>query len=247
MDISRKDIEMTQKRRTRLNYANTIEDLDTLVMDYMKYVIKFQIQQYDGTVTYVPIVYNGAERWVQVRRRNYLVDQTYNVLFPVISFSRTSIKQRDQNMALRMWTNRGRNYIVIDNKYSKHRPYSKFDLEFSRSSPQNTKYKVALPMAVQLNYQFQIFTDRQQQMNKILQYFMIYNKQWWVIGYKRIRMMFSQFGNTTQVEAQGQRLIKANFSATGYGTLFPYDIYQDTPPISEQIEKDIIVDVKQQD
>jgi len=85
------------------------------------------VEGYNGEQISVPIVYNGAERWVQVRRRNYLVDEKGNVLYPIISFSRTSIKRRDNKIINRVWYNGNRNFIEIKNKFTKDRPFDSLD------------------------------------------------------------------------------------------------------------------------
>ena len=93
-------------------------------MRYIQEIIKPTVVDQFGQEMIVPVVYNGAERWVQAQKRKYIVDQNGNARYPIISFSRTSIAYRDPKYINRIWLSGYRNYVAIQNIYSKQRPYS---------------------------------------------------------------------------------------------------------------------------
>ena len=203
-------------------------------MKYIEQYMRPSVQNYDGTIRPVPIVYNGAERWVQVRRRKYLVDQQGNTLYPLISFSRIST-QRDPTQELnRIWTMRGiRTFVQVENKYSKQRPYNSLDqLVGRRARPKYINLMLPIPMTCE--YQFQIYTDSHQQMNALIQGFFLHDKMWWIMDDYRVKIDFGDFNNTTQIQANTQRLIKSTFSLKTRSTLFP-KAYQPVQTI-EQID-----------
>lgn len=209
-----------------------IQKTDQTLLRYIKQIISPTVQGYNEQQIIVPIVYNGAERWVQVRRRNYLVDEQGNVLYPIISFSRTSTKRRDTKMVNRVWYNGTRNFIEIQNKYSKDRPFDSRD-EDNGNIRKTSYFNIMLPIPISCNYQFQIYAETQTDMNQILQAFFLHHDKWWIIEGYRVKTKFSDFSNTTEIQANDQRLIKCNFSISTESTLFP-KAYQNLPAIEQK-------------
>lgn len=209
-----------------------IQKTDQTLLRYIKQIISPTVQGYNEQQIIVPIVYNGAERWVQVRRRNYLVDEQGNVLYPIISFSRTSTKRRDNKMVNRVWYNGTRNFIEIQNKYSKDRPFDLRD-EDNGNIRKTSYFNIMLPIPLSCNYEFQIYTETQTDMNQILQSFFLHHNRWWILDGHRVKTQFSDFSNTTEIQANDQRLIKCNFSISTESTLFP-KAYQNLPAIEQK-------------
>lgn len=209
-----------------------IQKTDQTLLRYIKQIISPTVQGYNEQQIIVPIVYNGAERWVQVRRRNYLVDEQGNVLYPIISFSRTSTKRRDNKMVNRIWYNGTRNFVAIQNIYSKERPFDSMDRD-AGNIRKTAYYNVMLPIPLSCNYQFQIYTETQTDMNQILQSFFLHHNRWWILDGYRVKTQFSDFSNTTEIQANDQRLIKCNFSISTESTLFP-KAYQNLPAIEQK-------------
>ncbi len=209
-----------------------IQKTDQTLLRYIKQIISPTVQGYNEQQIIVPIVYNGAERWVQVRRRNYLVDEQGNVLYPIISFSRTSTKRRDTKMVNRVWYNGTRNFIEIQNKYSKDRPFDSRD-EDNGNIRKTSYFNIMLPIPLSCNYEFQIYTETQTDMNQILQSFFLHHNRWWILDGYRVKTQFSDFSNTTEIQANDQRLIKCNFSISTESTLFP-KAYQNLPAIEQK-------------
>lgn len=209
-----------------------IQKTDQTLLRYIKQIISPTVQGYNEQQIIVPIVYNGAERWVQVRRRNYLVDEQGNVLYPIISFSRTSTKRRDTKMVNRVWYNGTRNFIEIQNKYSKDRPFDSRD-EDNGNIRKTSYFNIMLPIPLSCNYEFQIYTETQTDMNQILQSFFLHHNRWWILDGYRVKTQFSDFSNTTEIQANDQRLIKCSFSISTESTLFP-KAYQNLPAIEQK-------------
>ncbi len=216
-----------------------IQKTDETLLRYIRQIIIPSIEGYNGQQIIVPVVYNGAERWVQVRRRNYLVDEKGNALFPIISFSRTSVKRNDNKMINRIWYNNNRNYLEIKNKYSKQYPFNFLDSR-GENIRKTSYYNIMLPIPIICNYEFQIYTETQSDMNQILQAFFLHQDRWWIIDDYRIKTQFSDFSNTTEIQTNQQRLIKCNFSIETRSTLFPKS-YQNIPKVKQiKPEKKII-------
>lgn len=204
---------------TNLDFHLPIQKTDETVIRFIKQIMKPSIQEYDGRVTAVPVLWNGAQRWVQVRRRHHLVDGQGNTLYPLISLSRTSTK-RGQGVVNRFFTMNQRQMMTIPNQFSKNRPHDTIDAKvgYGRSV---TRTKLMIPIPLKCEYEFQVYTDTNEQMNQILQSFFLYDKRWWIIDGNKIRVNFGDFSNTTQIQTSKQRLIKSNFTLQTYSTLFP--------------------------
>lgn len=216
----------------RLQAYIPIQKTDETILRYIRQIISPVVEGYNGEQISVPIVYNGAERWVQVRRRNYLVDEKGNVLYPIISFSRTSIKRRDNKIINRVWYNGNRNFIEIKNKFTKDRPFDSLDAQ-AGNIRKTSYFNLMLPIPISCNYEFQIYSETQVDMNQILQSFFLHHDKWWIIDGYRVKTQFSDFSNTTEIQANEQRLIKCNFSITTESTLYPKS-YQNYPAIEQK-------------
>lgn len=194
--------------------------------------MKPSIQDHTGVIRQVPIIYNGAQKWVQIRRRSYLVDQQGTTLYPLISFSRTNTATGDEPPINKAWAMYHRNFIQVDNKYYKPKPFE----QLSTNNIRNDYYKINIPIQVACEYSFQIYTDNNWQMNQILQTFMIHNKIWWIIDGYRVKVKFGDFSNTAQLETGAQRLIKAEFSLETKSIIYPKDLR-----VEQKERKDVIV------
>lgn len=209
-----------------------IQKTDETLLRYIRQVISPTIEGYNNQQIIVPVIYNGAERWVQVRRRNYLVDEKGNVLYPIISFSRTSIKLKDNKIVNKIWYSGNRNFIEIQNRYSKDRPFDTLDAR-NGNIEKTSYFNLMLPIPITCNYEFQIYTETHIDMNQILESFFLHQNKWWIIDGYRIKTQFSDFSHTIEIQTNEQRLIKCNFSITTESTLFPKS-YQNLPPIEQK-------------
>lgn len=210
----------------------SIEKTDETIIRYIQQYMRPSIVDYDGSTKNVPLVYNGAQKWVQIRRRRYLVDQNGNTLYPLISFSRTGTKRNQDKIVNRIQTMGGyRSFMQIQNKYSKKRPFNTIDaMDGNLNKP--SYYKLMLPISMICDYQFQIFTDSHEQMNQLLQGFFLHDRRWWIVDGYRVKVNFGDFTNVTQIQANTQRLIKSTFSLQTRSTLYPKS-FQTTSTIQQ--------------
>ena len=82
-----------------------------------------------------------------------------------------------------------------------------------------------IPIDISCRYDFQIYTDSWQDMNSILESFMLYTNRWWILDRHQARIQVMQYSNATQIHQGEQRLIRTQFSIETLGTLLP-DVYQ---------------------
>lgn len=218
---------MDRNNKVQLYFG--IQKTDQVIINFIKNIIKPTVQDFDGSIVQVPIVYNGAQRWVQVRQRSHLVDENNNPLYPIISFSRVSTKP-GQKQVNRLGFNTETSTIQIQNKYSKDRPFKDID---NRNGyiRKRSFFNITLPIQMQCSYQFQIYTNNNQHMNQLLQLFFMYNNRWWIYYDHRVRVDINDFSNTTQIQTASQRLIKSSFTLDTKSTLLPKGRIQQKKPI----------------
>lgn len=200
-------------------------------MNFIKEKMKPVIYQFDGVQVQVPIVYNGAQRYVQVRQRSHLVDQNNNPLYPIISFSRTSTKMGAKQIN-RLGFNTYNSTIQIQNTYSKERPFKRIDSK-QGYVPRRSYLKVMMPIPMQCSYQFQIYTNTNQHMNDLIQLFFTYNHRWWFYQGHRVRVDIQDFSNITEIQAASQRMIKSTFTMWVRTSLIPKQSIQQEHPIKK--------------
>lgn len=210
--------------RQKIKTQMPIERIDETVVNYINNIIKPSVTIYDGSQYQVPVIFNGAERWVQVRRRTHLVDEQGNVVYPIISLSRTSIKLGEELLLNRKWTFGYGDMIQVANKYSKQRPFRSND-GFGNIRKKTEYYRIGLPLYVQGSYQFQIYTDTMQSMNKLIESFILYANRWWIYDQYRVKINITDFSNTIELEASSERLVKTSFTANFACTILP-ETYQ---------------------
>lgn len=201
-----------------------IERIDETVVNYINNIIKPSITIYDGSQYQVPVIFNGAERWVQVRRRTHLIDEQGNVVYPIISLSRTSIKLGEQLLLNRKWTFGYGDMIQVANRYSRQRPFRTRD-GFGNIRKKTEYYRIGLPIYVQGSYEFQIYTDTMQSMNKLIESFILYANRWWIYDDYRVKINITDFSNTIELDVGSERLIKTSFTANFACTILP-ETYQ---------------------
>lgn len=191
----------------------SIQQIDQTILNYIQNIMKPSIEDHSGNINQVPVIYHGAQKWVQIRRRTHLVNENGISIYPVISFSRTNTKMKDQPSINKAWAMFHRNFIQVDNKMTQNKP-----------GVRPTYFKINIPIQVECDYQFQIYTNTNWQMNQVIETFMIHNRLWWIIDDYRVKVTFGDFSNTQQIQTGTQRLIKAQFSCETSSMIYPKDL-----------------------
>ncbi len=197
-----------------------LQKTDETIIRYIKQVIKPDIIEPDGTKRLVPVLYSGAQKWVQRQRRSYIVDLNGHTIYPLITLSRTSTKLSEQKYFNRIWTMLGyRNFIEINNRYSHKRPFNTIDNNIVHSD----YIKLMIPIYLSCEYNFNIFTDTMQSMNKIIEAFLLHANLWWIIDDFAVKTSFYDMSNTIEIQTEQQRIIKTEFTMSTISKLIPKD------------------------
>ena len=72
------------------NYAITLKDVDTAVLNHVKNVMKPRVRDANETFK-IPVYYGNEERWKAVRKRGVLRDKNGTMILPLIMLKRTEL------------------------------------------------------------------------------------------------------------------------------------------------------------
>lgn len=203
------------------NYAITLKDIDTSMMDHMKSVMKLSVGS-AGETKNVPIMYANQERWVNARKNNFMKDKTGSIILPLVLFRRTSL-EKNTNMYVGMEHDVERKFsrVVRNSQWSKDNRYDRFAVQTGKK-PITENVVTGVPDHVVVNYDFIVWTNFIEQMNTIIEGFIEQDNIYWG-GSNTYKFLSKVEGITdsTEMSVDTERFIKSTFNVTTYAYLLP--------------------------
>ena len=203
------------------NYAITLKDIDTSIMEHMKSVMNLKVES-AGEQKNVPIMYANQERWVNARKNNFMKDKSGSIVLPLILFRRTSL-EKNTNMYVGMEHDVERKFskVVRNSQWSKDNRYDRFAVQTGKK-PITENVVTGVPDHVIVNYDFIIWTNFIEQMNTIIEGFVEQDNIYWG-GSTNYRFLSKVEGITdsTEMTVDTERFIKSTFNVTTYAYLLP--------------------------
>ena len=202
-------------------------DIDSALYWYFENVIKPDIKE-AGEQIKVPIMYANPERWAAIQRGGRLRINKR----PIIIYRRTSMSRDSTIPVDKLDPTNPKLHHTFQSHYSKVNRYD--NLSVSRGlSPKKEMYSVAVPDYVVLSYDFSIWTNFTDQMNKIIEKINWSEGSYWgEPGKFKFRCAIDSFDDDSEL-TENKRSIKTNFSVTLNGYLLP-DSYPPTADTTEQ-------------
>ena len=114
----------------------TLFDIDYAMMSYLEDVALPTLEDGNGQILKIPVIYGNSERWKGARRDGVYRDVKGKIQLPIMMLRRTSIAKDDQMPML----NRHVSYSGIT-KYSKDNRYDRFTLLGKSTQPKYEIYK----------------------------------------------------------------------------------------------------------
>lgn len=193
------------------NLSVTIEDIDTLVLNYIKDSIDLYVVGENNNLVKANILYSNPERWKTIQQDGYVRDLRSNqVILPVITFKRSGIESRDSIINNDMNQNL---YIPVNRTRSKK--------YIGQPDTPEEVWSVLYPKFVKIGYDFIIFTKTIRQNNSLVQSFMMHDKRYWG---NRKAGFFTRIANVTNEVEQSNdsvRVVKSTFSISVDSFLIP--------------------------
>ena len=204
-------------------YSIGLKDIDTAIISHMNNIMKPTVIESNERVK-VPVLYGNEERWKSIRSRQTLRDRNGSILLPVIVIKRTSLSF-DENMPLSFDMDvRGKfiNVIRSTNGWSKNNRYDRFSV-LTGQKPVEEFVKTGMPDFVTCEYTIVMMTAYMEQMNDLNTLMIEHLETYWgdQTSYRFLTALGGGISNEEQMESQGDRLIRNEFSMTVKGYMIP--------------------------
>ena len=203
------------------NFAVTLKDVDTSVMNYIKDVIRPSIREANETIK-VPILYGNEERWNNVRRRGVLRDRNNTIILPVIVLKRTSVeKNTELSQGFEHDVQREYAEVLRKPQWSKKNRYDRFSVQTNKK-PTFENLVTTMPNFVNISYEFVLLTSYMEQMNILIEEFVEHSNNYWGDGedYKFLSTVES-ISDASEMATDSERIIKSTFSVITKAYLLP--------------------------
>lgn len=214
--------EVSRKEDTLKELSIGFADLDGAIKYYFDEVIKPTVIEGDSVIP-VPVFYGSPEKWKNFQEDGYFRDRNGKIQAPLIAYKRTAIAK---NRTLGSKVDANFPAIYYTQQYA-HTPENRYD-QFSRltnSKPIKTFSNTVMCDYVDLTYEFIVWTDYVEQMNRIVESILYSEGSFW--GEKerfKFRTKIDSFTNTTDLLADNERIVRTTFTVTMFGYIVPDSI-----------------------
>lgn len=194
----------------------TLEFINDTIMDYFQNTIKPNIDD-NGNIRSVEVLYGTGERWANVRQFGALRDpMNQKLLTPLIMLRRTNVT-RSQPMN----PNNKYLYTTMDNGWNARNVYDKFAV-LNSITPSRQLRKVMIPDYMELTYEVVLWTEYQEQMDRLIEQINIEAEEFW--GKRnnfKFRVNINEFVSQADLPASQDRIIRTTFQMKVNAYLIP--------------------------
>jgi len=203
------------------NYAITLKDVDTAVLNHVKNVMRPKIREANETID-VTVMYGNEERWKSVRKRGVMRDKNNSLLLPLIMLKRTTV-ERNTELLQGMEHDVKRQYaeVLRTSTWSKKNRYDRFAVQ-TGNQPIKQNILTTMPNFVNITYEFILWTNFIEQMNPLIESFVEQNYTYWgdTVDYKFLSTIDS-ISDASEMTVDTERIIKSSFSVITKAYLLP--------------------------
>ena len=216
----------TVKRQTQFKRKDKIQDIsvslmdmDSTIMYYFENVIKPTVTE-NGETVKVPIMYSSPERWASIQKQGFMRDAKRQLMLPVIAFRRTGMEKDDTMAVDKIDPEDPKLFYSFERKYNPQNRYDAFSVQ-QGILPQREYYNIAIPDYMVLSYDFIVWTQYIEQMNKLVERInWSAGSYWGEPNRMRFKANIDSYSDVTEVTDR-ERLIRTEFSVTLKGYLIP--------------------------
>ena len=203
------------------NYAITLKDVDSSVMNYVKNVLRPKVSEANEVVN-VPVMYGNEERWAAVRKRGVIRDKNDSLILPLIMLKRTSIGKNElstQGFEHDIQMKYAR--VTRNSKWSKDNQYDRFSV-LTGTKPVTENIITGMPNFSDVTYEFILWTSYIEQMNSLIELFVSHSNKYWGDGndYKFLSTIDS-VEDATEMTVDSERIVKSTFSVITKAYILP--------------------------
>ena len=225
-------------------YQIGLRDIDTAIMSHMNNIMKPTVIEGNERVK-VPVVYGNEERWKSIREHGTLRDRNGAIQLPVMVIKRTSLAF-DENMPLSFDMDLKGKFIQVvrsSNGWSKSNRYDRFAV-LTGQEPVQEYITTGMPDFVTCEYTIVMMTSYMEQMNDLNTLMIEHLETYWgdQTSYRFLTGLGGGISNEEQMESQGERLIRNEFSMTVKGYMIPEftdNVFGKTAEVSRDYSKNV--------
>ena len=203
------------------NYAITLKDVDTSVLNHVKNVMKPLVKEANETLK-IPVYYGNEERWKSARKRGVLRDKNNALILPLIMLRRTEVSRNDLSGQGFPHDIRGQHVDVVrSSRWSKDNQYDRFSVQ-QGVQPVYENIVTGMPNYSDVNYEFVLWTNFIEQMNPLIESFVDQSHTYWGDGTNiKFLCTLDSISDASEMNQDGERFIKSTFSVTSKAYLLP--------------------------
>jgi len=200
-----------------------LKEIDTAVIKHIRNVMKPKVREQNEVIS-VPVLYGNEERWKSIKDRGTLRDKNGVIILPMIVIKRTSVGF-DDAMPLSFDNDvRGKFVSVIRSSsgWSKNNRYDRFAV-LTGQKPVQEFVKTGMPDFVTCNYSIVMMTSFIEQMNDLNTLWIEHLETYFgdQTSYRFLSSLDGDISNEIEMESQGERIIRNEFSMTIKAYMIP--------------------------
>ena len=200
-----------------------LKEIDTAVIKHIRNIMKPKVREQNEVIS-VPVLYGNEERWKSIKARGTLRDKNGVLILPMIVIKRTSVGF-DDAMPLSFDNDvRGKFVSVIRSSsgWSKNNRYDRFAV-LTGQKPVQEFVKTGMPDFVRCNYSIVMMTSFIEQMNDLNTLWIEHLETYFgdQTSYRFLSSLDGDISNEIEMESQGERMIRNEFSMTIKGYMIP--------------------------
>ena len=203
------------------NYAITLKDVDSSVMNYVKNVLRPKVSEANEVVN-VPVMYGNEERWAAVRKRGVIRDKNDSLILPLIMLKRTYIGKNElSSQGFEHDIQKKFARVTRNSKWSKDNRYDRFSV-LTGTKPVTENIITGMPNFSDVTYEFVLWSAYIEQMNSLIELFVSHSNKYWGDGndYKFLSSIDS-VEDATEMTVDSERIVKSTFSVITKAYILP--------------------------
>ena len=200
-----------------------LKEIDTAVIKHIRNIMKPKVKEQNEIIS-VPVLYGNEERWKSIKTRGVLRDKNGSLILPMIVIKRTSVGF-DDAMPMSFDNDVQGKYISVvrsSSGWSKNNRYDRFSV-LTGQKPVQEFVKTGMPDFVTCNYSIVMMTSFIEQMNDLNSLWMEHLETYFgdQTSYRFLSALDGDITNEIEMESQGERMIKNDFSMSIKGYMIP--------------------------
>jgi hypothetical protein len=198
-----------------LKHSISLFDVDYAMMSYLEDVALPTLEEGDGNLVKIPVVYGNSERWNGARREGIYRDIKGKIQLPIMMIRRTSIASND---AIPMFNNHV-SYATVS-RFNKNNRYDRFTI-LNNTQPSYELHTISMPKYVDINYDCMVWTSFTEHSNHVIEK-LTYTTDYWGDKDKfKFKTSIADFNVINEVGEGSERINRVEFTLNVKAYLLP--------------------------